>query len=179
MWILYGGLCEVGQLLLVFLEVWASYQDHTQCWTCLEMRAKSDALGAECLLGQSALSAECTQVLKICCALSAECTQSAECWVQWNCTQKLHWRVFVCFNVINDTRSLTRYYSFSAPSSGKWGACLCACLCLKLPLSKVYVCIYVYSQRWPLRKQRFQPSMSFLKNIGLFCRSLLHKRPIK
>ena len=40
----------------------------------LQVLIKSRALSAECLLGLTALSAECTQVRKICCALSAECT---------------------------------------------------------------------------------------------------------
>ena len=40
------------------------------------MRAKSDALSAECLLGQSV---QCTQVIQIYCALSVTCVQSAAC----------------------------------------------------------------------------------------------------
>ena len=47
----------------------------------LQVLIKSRRLSAECLLGLSALSAERTQVRKICCALSAECTQSPECCV--------------------------------------------------------------------------------------------------
>ena len=45
----------------------------------LQVLNKSRALSAECLLGLTALSAECTQVRKICRALSAECTRSARC----------------------------------------------------------------------------------------------------
>ena len=42
--------------------------------TALQVLIKSRSLSAECLLGLTALSAECTQVRKICRALSAECT---------------------------------------------------------------------------------------------------------